>query len=113
MSVLSECKTLIESHSIPVETGAFEDTAPETYVVIVPLTDTFELHADNAPSLDVQEARLSLFSKGNYTKIKNGIVRSLLAHDFTITDRRYIGFETETGYHHYAVDVAKYYELEE
>ena len=33
--------------------------------------------------------------------------------DFYITDRRYIGFETETGYHHYAIDVAQIYELEE
>ena len=58
MSVLSECKTLIEGLSIPVETGVFEGTAPETYVVIVPLTDTFELHADNTPGFEVQEARL-------------------------------------------------------
>ena len=34
MSVLSECKTLIEGLSIPVETGAFEDTAPETYAYL-------------------------------------------------------------------------------
>ena len=61
----------------------------------------------------MQEARLSLFSKGNYTKIKNGIVRSLLASDFTITDRRYIERENDTGYHHYAIDVAKSYELED
>ncbi len=113
MNVLAEIKTLLESLLIPVETGVFEGTAPETYVVIVPLTDTFELHADNAPGCDVQEARLSLFSKGNYIKIKNSIVRGLFASDFTITDRRYIERENDTDYHHYAIDVAKYYELEE
>lgn len=113
MNVLAEIKTLLESLLIPVETGVFEGTAPETYVVIVPLTDTFELHADNAPGCDIQEARISLFSKGNYIKIKNSIVRGLLASDFTITDRRYIERENDTGYHHYAIDVAKYYELEE
>lgn len=113
MNVLSETKALLEGLSIPVETGVFEGTAPEMYVVIVPLTDTFDLHADNAPGCDVQEARLSLFSKGNYTKIKNSIVRSLLASDFTITDRRYIERENDTGYHHYAIDVAKIYELED
>ena len=37
----------------------------------------------------------------------------VLGADFYITDRRYIGFETETGYHHYAIDVAQIYELEE
>ena len=30
-----------------------------------------------------------------------------------ITDRRYIGHEDDTGYHHYAMDVAKLYGLEE
>ena len=35
MSVLADCKALIEGLSIPVETGVFEGTAPETYVVIV------------------------------------------------------------------------------
>ncbi len=113
MNVLSETKTLLESLSIPVETGVFEGAAPELYVVIVPLTDTFELHADNAPGCDVQEARLSLYCKGNYIKAKNSIVRSLLASDFTVTDRRYIECELDTGYHHYAIDVAKIYELED
>ena len=63
--------------------------------------------------VETQEARLSLFTKGSYTKLKNSLVRALLGADFYITDRRYIGFETETGYHHYAIDVAQIYELEE
>ena len=37
----------------------------------------------------------------------------VLGADFYITDRRYIGFEAEIGYHHYAIDVAQIYELEE
>ena len=61
----------------------------------------------------MQEARLSLYSQGNYIKEKNRLVKALLADDFTITDRRYIGYESETGYHHFAVDVAKHYEMEE
>ena len=63
--------------------------------------------------IDVQEARLSLYSKGSYTKEKNALVRSLLAADITITGRQYVGYETETGYHHYNVDVANYYEMED
>lgn len=113
MSILKECKELLEGLSLPVETGVFEGVAPENYVVILPLTDTFELHADNTPGFEVQEVRLSLFCKGNYIKIKNSIVRALIASDFTITDRRYIERENDTGYHHYAIDVAKFYELEE
>ena len=81
--------------------------------MVVPLTDTFGVNADNTPTYDVQEARISLYSKSNYVADKNRIVRLLISEDFTITGRQYIGFETETGYHHYVVDVAKHYEMEE
>lgn len=113
MSLLSELNTLLSDCGIPVETGIFSDKAPDAYLVITPLSDSFELHADNAPGCETQEARLSLFTKGSYTKLKNDLVRALLGADFYITDRRYIGFEAETGYHHYAIDVAQIYELEE
>ena len=112
MSLLSELNTLLSDCGIPVETGIFSDKSPDAYLVITPLSDSFELHADNAPGCETQEARLSLYSKGSYTKAKNAIVRTLLSADFYITDRRYIGFETDTGYHHYAIDMAKIYDLE-
>ena len=111
MSLLSELNTIAESCGVPVETGVFSDAAPDTYLVLTPLSDSFELHADNAPGCETQEARLSLFTKGSYTKLKSVLVRALLGADFYITDRRYIGFEPETGYHHYAIDVAQLYEL--
>ena len=113
MNILSELNSVLSVLDIPVETGVLTDTVPDKYIVIVPMSDSFDLHADNSPTVDVQEARLSLYAQGNYMKDKNTIIRTLLAADFTITDRRYIGYETETGYHHYAVDVAKYYEMEE
>lgn len=112
MSLLSELNTLLADCGVSVETGVFSDKAPDAYLVITPLADTFELHADNAPGCEAQEARLSLYSKGSYTKAKNAIVRTLQGADFYITDRRYIGYETDTGYHHYAIDVAKIYDLE-
>ena len=77
MSLLSDLQTIAEHCGVPVETGVFSGKAPDTYLVITPLSDNLGLHAD-----------------------------------FYITDRRYIGFETETGYHHYAIDVAQIYELE-
>lgn len=113
MSLLSELTVIFESLSIPVETGVFSDTAPNQYAVFTPLADTFELFADNLPGTDIQEVRISLFDKGNYLSTKNAIVRALLSVDITITDRRYIGHEDDTGYHHYAIDIAKLYELEE
>ena len=113
MSLLSELNAVAKSLGIAVETGVFTDTAPNEYLVLTPLVDTFDLHADNTPGTDVQEVRLSLFTKGNYTKRKNQIVRALLAADITITDRRYVGHEDDSGYHHYAIDVANHYEMEE
>ena len=113
MSVLADIQTALSALDIPIETGVFTDAAPAKYIVVVPIVDTFDLHADNAPGIDVQEARLSLYAQGNYMADKKAIVKTLLGADFTITDRRYIGYETETGYHHYAVDVAKHYEMEE
>jgi len=113
MSVLADIQSALSGLGIPIETGVFSEKAPAKYIVVVPLTDTFDLHADNAPGCDVQEARISLYAQGSYTKEKNAIVKALLAADMTITDRRYIGYENDTGYHHYVVDVAQYYEMEE
>ena len=112
MSLLSELNTII-SPLVPLETGMFSDPAPDRYAVVTPMVDTFELYTDDKPRHEIQEARISLFDKGSYTALKNQIVRILLAADFIITDRRYIGHEDDTGYHHYAIDVAKNYELED
>lgn len=112
MSLLAELNTIL-TPILPVETGVFSDVPPDEYLVLTPMTDGFALFGDNAPLIDVSEVRISLFSKGNYLKQKQQITKELLNADITITDRRYIGHEDDTGYHHYAIDVAKYYETEE
>ena len=111
MNLLEELNTILKP-LLPIETGVFSGVPPDLYLVITPLVDIFELHGDNKPGYEVQEARLSLFAKGNYITIKNKLVRTLLGADFTITDRRYIGHEDDTGFHHYAIDVAKPYEFQ-
>ncbi len=112
MSLLAELNTIL-TPSLPVETGVFSDVPPDEYLVLTPMTDGFALFGDNAPLIDVSEVRISLFSKGNYLKQKQQITKELLNADITITDRRYIGHEDDTGYYHFAIDVAKYYETEE
>jgi hypothetical protein len=111
LSILSEL-TAILSPLIPIETGIFSETPPDSYLVITPLSDVFDLYTDDCPRHETQEARLSVFDKGNYTQVKNSIVRALLNTGFMITDRRYIGREDDTGYHNYAIDVAKDYDYE-
>jgi len=113
MSILSELNTVLAAVGIPIETGVFSGVPPDEYLVITPMNDTFEVYADNQPQQEIQEARLSLFVKGSYTTRKNQIVKALLIADFTITDRRYLGHEDDTGFYHYAIDVAKEYETED
>ena len=113
MSLLADLKSIAQKAGISVETGLFSEPAPTEYLVLTPLTETFDLHADNVPGLDVQEVRISLFTTGSYSKWKNKLVRALLAAGITITERRYIGHDDDSGYHNYAIDVAHYYEMEE
>lgn len=113
MSVFSEIKSTLEPLKIPIETGVFSEEPPDEYIVIVPLSDTFDLFADNSPEVDICEVRLSIYSKHNYLKLKRAVEKLLMKSDFTITDRRYVEFEKETRYHHYAIDAAKFYMTEE
>jgi hypothetical protein len=113
LNILQELTALLENLDVHVETGVFSDVAPDKYVVITPLADDYQLFADNRPGFETQEARLSIYSKGNYLALKQSVLTALLAADFTITARQYIGHEDDTHYHHYAVDTAKIYPIGE
>ena len=91
----------------------FSDTPPAEYIVLTPLADSFEMLCDNLPEYEIQEVRISIITKGNYTALKYKLTASIFKADISITDRRYIGHEDDTGYHHYAVDTAKSYRMEE
>ena len=82
MNALSEIGDILTAMKIPWQTGAYTEPAPDQYVVLVPLGDTFDIMADNRPQFDVQAVRLSIFSKRNYNMIKNQLVRILLDADF-------------------------------
>ena len=112
MSILQELTALL-SPILPVETGMFSGVPPDDYLVLTPMADEFPLFGDNEPLIDVAEVRISLFSKGNYMNRKNQITGALLGASFIITGRRYVEHEDDTGYHHYAIDAAKHYELED
>ena len=107
--MLEELNRIVESAGLPVETGVFSGTAPDAYVVITPISEHFGLFSDDGPGMNIEEARLSLFSKRNYGAQKRQLVRLLLSSGFLVSERRYIGLEEDTGYHHFAIDVAKEY----
>jgi len=110
-SILRDLGEALEPVGIPIETGVFSKKAPDEYLVLIPMSDIFNHYADDLPSAELQEVRLSLFSKGNYQARKNEVVKVLLNAGIIITDRRYLGYEEDTGFHHFAIDVAKVYEL--
>jgi hypothetical protein len=109
MSMLEELNTLVSSLEIPVETGIFSGKAPDTYVVLTPVSDTFDGFADNRPQFDVCEVRISLYTKKNYLEQKAKIESVLIDAGFTITLRHFIGRDDDSGYYHYAVDAAREY----
>ena len=111
MNILTELTALLKGLNLPVETGVFSGEAPDEYVVVTPLLDDFLFFGDDRPEFESQEARISLYSKGNYLATKQRIQQALLPADFTITERRYLGHEDDTRFHHYYFDCAKIFEI--
>lgn len=112
MNLISDINTVLESMGIPFETGVFHEPFPQEYILVTPLSETIEMYSDNKPQAEIQEARISLYCKDNYQMRKNQLTKAFLEADFSITDRHYIGFESDTKYHHYCLDVAKLFYLE-
>ena len=53
MSALSELNEILTRRRVPVETGVFSKKPPETYAVLTPLIDVYDLFADNKPEVDI------------------------------------------------------------
>lgn len=85
-----------------------DSPAPDTYLVFTPLTDSFDIFADNTPGIEIEEARISLFTKTNYLALRDQISKALISARLVITGRRYIGYEADTGFHHYSIDVSSF-----
>jgi hypothetical protein len=107
--ILTELNDVLDALEIPVTTGVFSDTPPPEYMVITPLSDRFGYHADDKPEIDIQEVRLSLFCRENYTERVHQLTDILIVSDFTITDRKFVGYDTSNDFYHYSIDVEKYY----
>ena len=108
-NILYELTPIFEELEIPIETGIMSGRPLDTYAVLTPMSERFGVFADNRPQIETQEVRISLFTRKNYIRIKNQLVKCLIQADFTILERRYIDYENDTKYHHYAIDVEKEY----
>lgn len=92
---------------LPIAVSLFSASpAPDTYLVATPIADTLEVFADNTPSVDIEEVRLGLFTAGNYLPWRDRLTHALVDAGLGVTARRYIGFEDDTGYHHYSFDIS-------
>lgn len=112
MNALNELVALLQP-ILPVETINFNHNPPPEYAVLTPLIDEDVCFRDDSPAYEMQEVRISIYTKKNYINLKNRIVKAVRKADFTITEKRFIELEDDTGYYHYAVDTAKIYETEE
>jgi hypothetical protein len=113
MNILAELKILLTELGLTEETGIFSTDTPAEYCIVTPLYDDFGYFADNRPHYDVQEVRISLFRKTDYLARKNELIKALIAGDYAITGRNFAGYDNQTGYYNYAIDVQKYYNLED
>lgn len=109
MSLLADLTSMCKKLKLPVATVLYtESPAPESYAVLTPLDEVFHLYRDNKPGIDVEEVRLSLFCTTNYRTLAKRITTACINAGLTVTARRYVGHEDDTGYHHWAIDVAAY-----
>jgi len=115
---INECVILALSGLVP-DISVSENTAeekgkkkPDTFLVIIPIYDKLYLHADNEPTMQGEEIELALYTKGNYLTLRDKMTKLLLKAGVTILQRRYVEYESDTGYHHYTFDLALAQSLE-
>lgn len=108
--LLEQLSRIARKLELPYAVSFYADTpAPDTYLVFTPLTDSFEVFADNTPGIEIEEARISLFTKTNYLAMRDQLTRALIDADLSVSARRYVGYEPDTGFHHYSIDVATHH----
>ena len=111
--LLEQAKTICLSLGLPFQTGLYTNAPhPDTFVVATPLADVFDVHADNQPRIEIESVRLSLFTKSNYLALRTRLTKALLGAGVTVVARRYVGFEEDTSYHHYALDIETHHPFE-
>ena len=113
LPLLEQAKTLCAGLGLPFQTSLYPKAPqPGTCVVAPPLADVFDVFADNQPRAEGETVRLSLFTTGNYLGLRDRFTKALITAGITVTARRYVGLEDDTGYHHYALDVETHHTFE-
>ena len=107
--LLERIRAVADQLGVSFEVGLSRQTPPpDTYLVATPLSDELTVFADNTPGIEVEEVRIALFTKTNYLALRDQITKALISARLVITGRRYIGYEADTGFHHYSIDVSSF-----
>jgi len=109
--ILIELETLL-SPILPTATAFYKMSQPNTFAVFTSLSDMPGVYADNEPQDLVQEVRIGIYDKSEYYITAQKIRQALRNANFTITQSGYIAYESDTKYHHYNIDVQKFYKKE-
>lgn len=113
MGLLEHLTMILTSLDLSVTLGTHAPSpAPDTYCVLTPLSEGFDVYGDNQPGVDLAEVRISLFVKANYLATARTITQALLDAGLTITGRRYVEYEADTAYHHWVADVSGWQPLD-
>lgn len=115
MSLLSSITTILnDSTEISFATGEFETGTTnrladsEDYIAVIPQETVIE-YADDAPQRETQNARIIIYSVGDWVLAEYAIVNACLAAGLYVTARTYGGYSDEDHRHVYNIDVAQSY----
>ena len=108
-NIISDITQILDSVGMKSAMGAYKDAPPDHYAVIEPGHDSFQGFADNLPTFDIQRARVTVAVKTDYTDWRVKITAALLWRKFKFLDRAYIGYDGDTEYFAFYVDVEKAY----
>lgn len=106
MSISQKIISSLKPLNIPITLVENPVRAASEYIVLIPISDSFPVYANNRPIAEINEMELAVYIKGNYLDLIDKILKQLITAEFTITDRRYVEYEAATKFHHYAIDVA-------
>ena len=115
MSLLSAISAILNaSTEINFATGEFETgitnrlADSDDYIAVIPQETLIE-YADDAPQREIQNARIIIYSAGDWVVPEYAIVRACLAAGLYVTARTYGGYSDEDHRHVYNIDVAQSY----
>lgn len=112
MTVYQTINSILSELKIPCETLEFKKAPqPDTFVVLTPISDDFDLYAGDSPTVEVNSVRINLYTKRNFIKTVRDITNALFLNDFSVTDRRLANFDKDTRYSHYAIECEKIWDI--